>query len=254
MLKALAALAFLVCASHGRREVLTKADDSQALALLLLARNPAAAFNLRAKPAVGTRSPAGSGGHHRHSMMSLDLSGDAKFASPGMSRRKAVAALLGLGLAAAGPGATNAADSVIVSGSVSLPNGETGTKESGALYVTARPPNDWKDALTAARGQSSGNKPPIAVARYPAPLKFPFEFALKDPTDVTPEGADPKAEPWNDKDLTVVVRYDSDGVVATRGKDDLTGQVETTRVDGKIGSATVELKPRPGFVASFMSK
>mmetsp|Transcript_142603 Transcript_142603/g.251682 ORF Transcript_142603/g.251682 Transcript_142603/m.251682 type:complete len:256 (+) Transcript_142603:56-823(+) len=255
MLKVFVALACLACASHGRRKVLAEVDEpqfhSQALAMLLLARNPASAFNLRAPLTAGTRTLAGSGGHRLPMMSAGD---EAALTSPGVSRRKAAAALLGLGLAAlAGPSASNAAER-IVSGRVNLPKGEAGVKEEGALYVTARPPAGLKDGIAAARGQGSGQAPPIALARYPAPLKFPFEFELKDPADLTPEGAaDVTKETWGDKDLTVVVRYDTDGVAATRGANDLTGQSEVKRVDGKLGNAEVELAGR-GFVSVFMQK
>ena len=64
--------------------------------------------------------------------------------------------------------------------------------------------------------------PPLAAARFPAPT-FPFSFSLGLDA-ITPEFSGiPRAE-WEQQDLIVSARLDTDGVAATRDPVDLVGR------------------------------
>ena len=109
----------------------------------------------------------------------------------------------------------------VASGSVTLPSGLTavGSDMPGAaLYVTAKP----IDTSTGIYAQA-GKVPPLAAARYPSPIEWPFSFSLTT-NDLTPEFANVEPSAWKLVDLTVTARYDTDGVAATRGPDDLVGR------------------------------
>lgn len=252
--------------SQGKLSVADERPELRTLAMLLVASNPAAGFfvgapftsssDVQAQNRIGYRFPA-----PRMSNEATSSELDASRGMPGLGRREAASALLGLGLAAAHPRAALAEDKGVVRGTVTLPEGATGTKDTGALYVSARPEAEFGDILSAAKGGGNGNAPTVLLARYPAPITFPFEFSLKDPTDITPEG-NPKfaRSKWEDKDLIVVCRFDTDGVAATRGPDDLVGQSyarfdprDKDKADKERGLAEIALKDR-GVVKNFIDR
>ena len=80
----------------------------------------------------------------------------------------------------------------------------------------------------------AGKPPPIASARFAAPLDFPYDFTLRDPGDLTEEGAAEGGAWWAGADLTVSARLDTDGVAATRGPDDLVGRATFRRGGSKM--------------------
>ncbi len=111
---------------------------------------------------------------------------------------------------------------------------------SASLYITCRP--DKPDNVPAAiLNGSRGKPPPVLSARIPNPT-FPLDFVLTVPRDLTLEGAwdgkshlSPENTPirlptttdelwWNQVDLVVSARWDSDGVAATRSPEDLVGR------------------------------
>jgi len=131
-------------------------------------------------------------------------------------------------------------ETVIIKGQVTLAPDvvmeEKPTPSSAALYITCRP--DRPDNVPAAvLNGSRGKPPPVLSARLTNP-SFPLEFELKIPQDLTLEGAwDGKSSPetirppsrreqlwWNEVDLVVSARWDSDGVAATRSPEDLVGR------------------------------
>lgn len=128
------------------------------------------------------------------------------------------------------PGACGAFASVAVlpSGTVTLSEGAIIQSDGGqsALYITARP--DKSDDVPAAiLSGSNGKAPPIASARYPAPI-FPFKFELTS-DNLTEEGRDGGGTWWAKDNLVVSVRFDVDGVASTRDADDLVGRSIFTR-------------------------
>lgn len=108
--------------------------------------------------------------------------------------------------------------SVIAVGTV-ISNG-FGPGSEGALYVTARPAPD-NAALQA------GKVPPLAAARF-APVAFPFQFELTS-SDLTAEYLGTPSSAYEEKDLLISVRFDTDGVAATRGPDDLVGRASLVK-------------------------
>ena len=104
--------------------------------------------------------------------------------------------------------------------------------EASALYITCRPDKPDNVPLAILNG-SRGKPPPVLSARIGNP-KFPYEFELVSPRDLTIEGAsDGESKTsvleyskfwWKDDDLIVSARWDSDGVAATRSPDDLVGR------------------------------
>lgn len=103
-------------------------------------------------------------------------------------------------------------------GTVNLKPGATieGDSRMGALYVTARP-QPQNSALQA------GKVPPLASKRFQGPLSFPLDFVLTN-DDLTVEYADVPVGSYERLDLLVSARYDTDGVAATRGPEDLVGR------------------------------
>ena len=114
-----------------------------------------------------------------------------------------VAVLLGCQASWAAPDALIAEGTVTVAGGAALP-----AMESAALYVTARPdrPDNVPQAVLAG---TRGKPPPIATARFAAPLTFPFDFTLG-PDSLTEEGR--SGAWWAQDDLIVSARLDTDGV------------------------------------------
>ena len=86
------------------------------------------------------------------------------------------------------------------------------------LYVTAKP----ADSGTGVYAQA-GKVPPLAATRFAGPISFPFEFTLTT-ADLTPEFKDVEVSRWEARDLVLTARFDTDGVAATRGPDDLVGR------------------------------
>ena len=113
------------------------------------------------------------------------------------------------------PAAAEDNNGLVALGTVKVKDGVTQpSQERGALYVTARiPPNRL----------SAGKVPPLATARYAAPVTFPFEVRLT-AADLTPEYAGVPASEWSGQDLTLSARWDCDGTAATRDPDDLVGR------------------------------
>jgi|Transcript_105289 hypothetical protein len=202
---------------------------SHAVALFLLALNPGAVENYHG---------------NRFSVAGMRHKGHLQPTPVIPTRREALAALAGIGLI--GPHIANAEDSdatTIVRGRVTLQQGAGDSRDTGALYVSVKQVSGFEDVLKATRGSGSGSAPPIAVARYPAPVQFPFDFVLRD-ADLTPEGTQAGRSSWGKKDLVVTVRYDVDGVAATRNADDLVGQVTVLQEANGLGPANVEIKGR----------
>ena len=137
--------------------------------------------------------------------------------SSSASRRALLAAAAALSSTARLPAFAAEAPATIASGKVLLRPGvqAVGSENAGAaLYVTARP----ADGQTGVFAQA-GKVPPLAAARYPTPLTFPFEFSLS-AADLTPEFAAVDASAYAGADLLVTARFDTDGVAATRGPDE----------------------------------
>lgn len=147
-------------------------------------------------------------------------------------------------------------DRVLLRGTVTLPTDASTTTTTAALYVTARP-DRADDVPRAVLDGSRGKPPPVLVARFAAPLSFPFEFALTG-RDATEEG---RGLWWCDRGdassgggLVVSARLDADGVAATRDPNDLVGRtVVRPRADAgaaasdgstPFGAANVELQGR----------
>ena len=131
-------------------------------------------------------------------------------------------------------------------GTVALPNGAStavGSDAAGAaLYVTAKP----ADTGTGIYAQA-GKVPPLAAARFATPLEFPFSFQLTS-ADLTPEFAGVEQKVWEATDLVVTARFDTDGVAATRGPDDLVGRGTLSKAgtvdQSRWSSCRVELQGR----------
>ncbi|KAL3931002.1 MAG: hypothetical protein SGARI_004317 [Bacillariaceae sp.] len=160
---------------------------------------------------------------------------------------------------------TSSQSAVVVSGKVSLPpdlvleESSTNAAAAAALYVTVRP--DTPDNVPAAiLSGTRGKPPPVMAARFASP-KFPFDFELVAPQNLTPEGAaassgssgtadnpaalqDISSLWWaKDDNLIVSARWDSDGVAATRSPEDLVGRAVFRRSAGAASSSgTVEIK------------
>jgi len=95
---------------------------------------------------------------------------------------------------------------------------------SSALYITARP-NKADNVPRAILDGSNGKPPPILIARYPNP-QFPFDFSLST-ADLTQEGmlASTTNSFWfEEQDLIVSARWDTDGSASTRDPTDLVGR------------------------------
>lgn len=108
-------------------------------------------------------------------------------------------------LAAAGP------DDLVAVGRVRIkPGVAEPTQEGGALYVTVRviPSNNVGTYVTA------GKVPPLATARIPSPISFPYEVQLT-LADLTPEYSGVPRKEWQQQDLTISARWDTDGTAAT---------------------------------------
>ena len=135
---------------------------------------------------------------------------------------------------------------LVARGAVALQSGTAavGSDVPGAaLYVTVKP-IDTSTGIYA----TAGKVPPLAAARFPAPIEWPYSFELTT-SDLTPEFAGVEASTWRGVDLTVTARYDGDGVAATRGPDDLVGRTILSKRGAaddpeKWSSAVVELQGR----------
>ena len=134
---------------------------------------------------------------------------------------------------------------IVASGTVQLQSGAAavGADAPGAaLYVTAKPV-DGGTGITA----QAGKTPPLAAARYSTPISFPFDWKLS-AADLTPEFASVDPSVWELSDLTITARFDTDGVAATRGPDDLVGRGRLTKRgapdESQWTAAVVELQGR----------
>ena len=109
-------------------------------------------------------------------------------------------------LAAAEP-----ADDLVAVGSVRIkPGVAEPSQDGGALYVTVRviPQNNVGTYVTA------GKVPPLATARIASPISFPYEVRLT-LADLTPEFSAVPRKEWQQQDLTMSARWDTDGTAAT---------------------------------------
>ena len=176
-------------------------------------------------------------------MLLLALLGSGQsLSAPSMSRR--AAAMCGL-TAAVAPSAAHASadpprDPPLASGVVRIADGVT-PPEAQALYVTVRlVPNQNQGLFVTA-----GKVPPLAAARFPGPLTFPYKFELRT-DDLTPEWSSTPASEWQTRDLIVSARLDTDGVAATRQPEDLVGRSEIRKAGAQSGwtGADVELQGR----------
>ena len=100
-----------------------------------------------------------------------------------------------------------------------------------ALYVTARPTGTTNVPRAILDG-SNGKPPPVLAARIPLegkPDSFPLSFSLSD-EDLTVEGAASSGEDghywFENQDLVVSARLDSDGMAATRDPGDMVGRAQ----------------------------
>lgn len=102
---------------------------------------------------------------------------------------------------------------------------------TSALYITARP-NKADNVPKAILDGSNGKPPPVLAARFSNPT-FPFDFELSE-LDLTVEGvAQVKSAAsqsvsdtywWENQDLIISGRWDTDGIAATRDPTDLVGR------------------------------
>eukprot|EP00588_Corethron_pennatum_P008666 CAMPEP_0194271638 /NCGR_PEP_ID=MMETSP0169-20130528/5377_1 /TAXON_ID=218684 /ORGANISM="Corethron pennatum, Strain L29A3" /LENGTH=190 /DNA_ID=CAMNT_0039014035 /DNA_START=30 /DNA_END=602 /DNA_ORIENTATION=- len=141
---------------------------------------------------------------------------------------------------------------LVAKGVVTVRKGDEAPGEpSAALYITCRP-DTIDDVPRAILDGSRGKPPPVASARFAAPLDFPFRFEI-DTSNLTPEGAadsEGGERWWKDKNMVVSARFDSDGVAATRDPGDLVGR----SIYKSGGSeASVELQGR-GIGGKFATK
>lgn len=124
---------------------------------------------------------------------------------------------------------------------------------SSALYITARP-NKPDNVPRAILDGSNGKPPPVLATRIANP-SFPFNFALT-ARDLTPEGGaasdsagDKGGMYWfENQDLIVSARWDTDGIAASRDPTDLVGR---TMSIGK-NDATLTLSGR-GFTGKLVT-
>jgi hypothetical protein len=121
---------------------------------------------------------------------------------------------------------------VLASGIVSMPRADGEGPAHGALYVTAR----------LASGGAMTKQPPIAAARFPCPLHFPYAFELKMPADLTAEYAGAPVDFLASQDLIISARLDTDGVAATRDPDDLIGRGGLSKQGSASGWAPVAIE------------
>ena len=162
-----------------------------------------------------------------------------------LESRRAILAVAAATFAPSGLPAQAAQGNTVARGSVALPSGLTAVGSDlpgAALYVTAKP----IDTSTGIYAQA-GKVPPLAAARYPSPIEWPFSFSLTT-NDLTPEFANVDPSAYSGVDLSVTARYDTDGVAATRGPDDLVGRATQSKrgaTDPEAWSpAMVELQGR----------
>ena len=102
-------------------------------------------------------------------------------------------------------------DDLVAVGSVRIkPGVAEPAQDGGALYVTVRviPSNNVGTYVTA------GKVPPLATARIASPISFPYEVRLT-LADLTPEYAGVPRKEWQQQDLTISARWDTDGTAAT---------------------------------------
>ena len=107
--------------------------------------------------------------------------------------------------------AAAAPDDLVAVGSVGIKSGVAEPmQDGGALYVTVRviPSNNVGTYVTA------GKVPPLATARIASPISFPYEVQLTT-ADLTPEYAGVPRKEWQQQDLTISARWDTDGTAAT---------------------------------------
>ena len=160
-----------------------------------------------------------------------------------VTRRALLAAALAAAPSSRRP--ASAASPPIALGTVALQSGTLaqGSDQAGAaLYVTAKPASTNTGVFAQA-----GKVPPLAAARIPTPLDFPYQFSLTT-DDLTPEFASVQKEVWEKEDLILTARFDCDGVAATRGPDDLVGRSTLSKRGAadpsSWASAVVELQGR----------
>lgn len=137
----------------------------------------------------------------------------------------------------------------LVKGEVTLKAPERFPEDTStsALYITARP-NKADNVPKAILDGSNGKPPPVLAARFINP-SFPFEFELSE-LDLTVEGiaqvTQVKSQSvsnnywWEDQDLIISGRWDTDGIAATRDPTDLVGRSQfyasrNDKVDLQIG-------------------
>jgi len=122
---------------------------------------------------------------------------------------------------------------------------------TSALYITARP-NKADNVPKAILDGSNGKPPPVLAARFPNP-SFPFDFELSE-LDLTVEGVAQVTSAaslsvsdnywWENQDLIISGRWDTDGIAATRDPTDLVGRSQfyasrSEKVDLQIGGRGV---------------
>mmetsp|Transcript_32949 Transcript_32949/g.74607 ORF Transcript_32949/g.74607 Transcript_32949/m.74607 type:complete len:243 (-) Transcript_32949:21-749(-) len=133
---------------------------------------------------------------------------------------------------------------------------------NAALYVTARPeslssaPGSLFDMLV---GNYGGKPPAVLTARYPIyGGAAPYEFELST-SDLTEEGSfstsTDKSEGlwWQNDNLIISARLDSDGVASSRDPEDLVGRISCSAKDSRSG-LQIELSGRGMFGKSVTRK
>ena len=150
-----------------------------------------------------------------------------------------------------------------LSGSCVIKSGVTPelSNPNAALYVTARPeslssaPKSLFDMLV---GNYGGKPPAVLTARYPISGEAPYEFQLS-ASDLTEEGSfstsNDKSEPlwWQNDDLIISARLDSDGVASSRFPEDLVGRTISSAKNSRSG-LRIELSGRGMFGKSVTRK
>ena len=114
---------------------------------------------------------------------------------------------------------------VTISGIITLEDGVAAPETlSKALYITAKPDLGFINSNLLLR-----KFPAVMSKRIPGEnVKFPLQYSISEATDGTEDVALQRNK-WVDLPITISVRYDTDGVAATRDSTDLVGKGESER-------------------------
>ena len=120
------------------------------------------------------------------------------------------------------------AGSVTISGIITLDDGVAAPETlSRALYITAKPDLGFINSNLLLR-----KFPAVMSKRIPGEnVKFPLQYSISEASDAT-EDATLQRDRWVNLPMTISVRYDTDGVAATRDSTDLVGKGDSEREGG----------------------